>query len=132
VKTPRSILLRLATGLTLGLAFLFMASVFVPDWSQAGEYGDGSMEREHVSGGAGASSQGLQSLGTIEDDIYQIQIWGGRDEPLYTVTERGGGEVGVLLTADEVARWFPDLPLPEMEYGVEGLIMLAEPPLTDF
>ena len=37
------------------------------------------------------------------------------------------GIVPSILTADEVATWFPDLPLPEMDFDTDGALMLAEP-----
>ncbi len=111
----------LAVG-ALALGFLVMASVFVPDRIRAGE-GVGS-------GRSGSTDphKSLLALGTIEDDSYLVRIFATPDGPRYSVYDTiDGSELGVLLTEEQVAKWFPDLPLPTMDFDALGPLMLTEP-----
>ncbi len=115
---------RLIAAAALGVAFLFMASVFVPDFIQA-------QPRERSAAGPGSAHTGLRSLGSIEDDRYLVHIFSGPDAPLYSVYDRADGtELGVLMTAELAADRFPDLPIPSMDFGVGSPIMLADPDVT--
>jgi len=130
MKRPSPTLERIIAGTTLAVLFLVMASVFAPDFSHAGSGGEPGPPVP----GAGSvdPNAGFVSLGTIEDERYRIDVWGGGAEPLYSVYDRSDGrEVGVLLRAEDVARWFPDLPLPGMEFGDGAQLMLAEPEPSD-
>ena len=112
---------RLIAAVALGVAFLFMASVFVPDFIQA-------QPRERPAAGSGNAHTGLRSLGSIEDDRYLVHIFSGPDAPLYSVFDRADGtELGVLMSAELAAERFPDLPIPDMDFGVDSPIMLARP-----
>ncbi len=112
---------RLIAAAALGVAFLFMASVFVPDFIQA-------QPHEQPAGGPGNAHTGLRSLGTIEDDRYLVHIFSGPEAPLYSVFDRAEGtELGILMSAELAAERFPDLPIPSMDFGVGSPIMLADP-----
>jgi len=111
----------LAVG-ALALGFLVMASVFVPERIRAGE-GVGS-GRPHSTD----PHKSLLALGTIEDDSYLVRIFATPDGPRYSVYDTvDGSELGVLLTEEQVAKWFPGLPLPTMDFDMPGPLMLTEP-----
>ena len=117
---------RLIAGLGLCLAFVFMASIFAPDLSQAGD--NQSTEPTSAAEQSTDPHEDLLSLGTIEDDNYRVRIYTGERGPLYSVYSASDGqELGVLLSADEVAAWFPDLPIPQMDFAGQSPILLAEP-----
>ncbi len=106
----------------LALGFLVMASVFVPERIRAGE-GVGS-SRPHSTD----PHKSLLALGTIEDDSYLVRIFATPDGPRYSVYDTiDGSELGVLLTEEQVAKWFPELPLPTMDFNALGQLMLTEP-----
>ncbi len=112
---------RLIAAAALGVAFLFMASVFVPDFIQA-------QSRQRPAAGAGSAHAGLRSLGSIEDDRYLVHIFSGPDVPLYSVYDRADGtELGILMSAELAAERFPDLPIPSMDFGIGSRIMLTDP-----
>jgi hypothetical protein len=126
MRSISPILRRVLIGSTLTIAFLVMASIFVPEFSRADSDGSGRGTIE-----AEASTDphfGFVAIGTIEDDQFRVEVYGGGDQPRYTVYDATDGrELGVLMTAEEVAAWFPDLPLPEMDFDTDGAMMLAEP-----
>jgi hypothetical protein len=121
---------RIAAGSVLTVAFLFMASVFAPDLTLA--YPEpvplmdptGFISNTVTSGSVNVP----ESLGVIESDRYLVEVFASPAGPRYSVIDRqNGAPLGLLMTADEVAEWFPDLPIPEMDFGVEGALMLADP-----
>ncbi len=118
---------KIACATTLGLTFLFLASVFVPDFSHA-------LPDDRGAAGSAGTQEGLTSLGTIEDDQYFVRVVATANGPLYSVYDRSDGrELAALLTAEQAAEWFPNLPIPAMEYGTdESPLMMAEPAFLDF
>jgi hypothetical protein len=115
---------RILTGLALGVGFLFMASVLVPQ-PRGAEAEPGATASPE---GPADPHEGLASLGVIEDNKYSVQIFAGENGPLYTVFDQvEGATLGVLLTAEEVRQWFPDLPLPNMDFAAEEAIMTVDP-----
>jgi hypothetical protein len=116
MKRPSPTIERLIVGGSLVLAFLVMASVFAPDWTQAEPGGVGTAD-DLPSTDPHAD---LICLGMIIDDTYEVRIFAGPSEPLYSVYDaRSGAEFGVLMTADQVSERFPDLPIPEMDFDTE-------------
>jgi hypothetical protein len=116
---------QLVIAFGLGGAFLMMASIFAPDFTRAETGAGPGDEAAHSSGDAHA---GLKSLGSIEDERYIVRIYGGADGPLYSVYDAiDGTELGVLLTAEKAAEWFPELPIPNMDFGTGSPVMMAEP-----
>ena len=114
---------RLIAGITLGLAFLVMASIFVPERTHAG----GETGHETPAGSTDPH-QGLRSLGTLEDDCYRVTIYATTHGPRFSVSDRyEGRELGALLTADQVGRYFPDLLLPGMDFSAPMHLMLVDP-----
>lgn len=128
---PRAFLVqRLATFAALAVAFLIMASVFVPDRTRA--EGNGSLSGEAL-GPSTDPHDGLISLGTLETGRYMITIYASARSPLYSIRDRDGGELGALLTPEQVEARFPDLPIRKLEFSAETeasrplLIMRADP-----
>ena len=118
---------KIVCATTLGFAFLFLASVFVPDFSHA--LPDDGRPVEST-----GTQDGLPSLGTIEDDAFIVRVVATPDGPLYTVYDRvDGRELAALLTAEQAVEWFPSLPIPTMEFGMDDSpLMMAEPAHLDF
>lgn len=124
MKRPSPTIERLLAGAGLAGAFLFMASVFVPQpgVTEAGTAPPPSAEEETP-----------VSMGWIEDDFYRAQIHAGDREPLYTIYDAiDGRELAARMTAEEVSRTFPDLPISTMDFGTGTSLMLAEPMHLDW
>src|SRR5687768_488404 len=103
-KTPQ-IMKRILITLTLGLAFIVMASIFSPDRSRAS--GNGLRRSNNSQRPANPPSadahQGLNSLGVIETGRYDIAVYATEAGPRYTIIARDtGDEIGTLLTAEQV------------------------------
>ena len=114
---------RLLAGLTLCAAFLLMASIFVPDFSQAHERDP--MPDELLL--PVTDEPALPSLGTIENGQYRVHIHVGDDGPRYSVFRLDDGrQIASLLTADQIARRFPDLPIPTMDFIALPTLSSAE------
>jgi hypothetical protein len=117
---------RIVTILGLCIAFALMASIFAPDWTQAEE--DHSRRAEPAGEPGTDPHVGLFSLGIIEDDRYEVHIYAGEFGPLYSIYDAADGhEVAVLLDAEEVAEWFPELPIPAMGFPADAPVGLADP-----
>jgi len=115
---------RFLAGITLCLAFVLMASIFVPDFSQAEQRAFPPADPES----ANAPAADFPSLGTIENGRYRVQILVGDRGPLYSVFDAATGrELAVHLSADEVAQRFPDLPIPDMDFDALPTLSTAEP-----
>ena len=122
---------RLIVGLVLAIAFLFMASVFVPGSSRAQFKGDEGKNASRAY--SAAAHQGLASLGELESPQYRVKIFATVNGPRYNVFDSDGVEVGTLLTSAEVAQWFgKDLPLPKLRADTSQLLMHAEPLQSDW
>ncbi|MDY7108895.1 MAG: hypothetical protein SYC29_09690 [Planctomycetota bacterium] len=117
---------RIAAILGLCAVFALTASIFTPDWTQAEE--DSSFSPDPGEPVGEDPHVGLISLGVIEDDCYAVHIYAGDEGPLYSVYDaEDGRELGVLLDADEVAEWFPELPIPAMGFPADAPVGLADP-----
>jgi hypothetical protein len=143
---PSALMERLIAGITLTIAFLVMASVFVPDQSQAGhdasqhqgtagpESDDSAAEAAAPPGAAAESATfstdphaGLRSLGSLESSRYLVEIYSTELGPRYSVYERTSGkELAVLMDPEKIARHFPDLPLPAMDFSGPTHLMLLD------
>ena len=120
---------RIFAGVGLCLAFVLMASIFAPDRTQAEEKERRSLEQS--SEPSTDPHAGLVSLGTIEDDQYVVHIFAGETGPLYSVYDAADGrQLGLLLNAEEVAEWFPQLPIPSMGHPAGPPISMADPEAT--
>jgi hypothetical protein len=93
-----------AVGLIV--AFLFMASIFVPKSIEAGEPPESVA---HSSAERGS----LPLLGQLESQQFTVRIYGSPSRPLYSVYDRNGRELASLLEPEQVAARFPELPLPD-------------------
>ena len=116
---------------TAGLVVLFaaMASVIVPDWTQA-EVPEAVLPNWTVE--SVDPHEGLRSLGTLEDDRFTVNVFASDEGPLYSIYSAETGEViGILLTPEQVERQFPDLPLPQLDFSATGPVMLADTPDLD-
>jgi hypothetical protein len=119
---------RIVAVFGLCAAFLLMASIFTPDWTQAEEEENRPLTPELADETQPDPHEGLISLGVIEDDRYAVHIFAGEEGPLYSVYDaRDGHELGALLDAEEVAAWFPDLPIPAMGFPADAPVGLADP-----
>ena len=144
---------RLIAGVSMFIAFLVMASLFVPDRTVA-QHGSEHPHHEHAghppSGheapghetpghetpgheapGHETSSTdphyGLRSLGTIEDKAYEVQVYATDLGPRYTIYDvTDGSELGVLLTAEKATELFPELRI-DVDFSAPNQLMLADP-----
>ena len=139
VKRLNTAVVHLLPAIALGVGFLLMSSVFVPDFSQAGPDNRGTAPSAApimipVLPESVDVHEGLVSLGTIENATYLVDIYSGADEPRYSIYDRlDGSSLGVLLSASDAAAAFPDLPLTSMDFGTEEvLMMMAVPDYPDF
>jgi hypothetical protein len=118
-------MVRLGLGLVLALGFLFMASVFAPMGSHAQVTPTPQSMFEHSTD----PHAGLESLGMLEDDVYLVLIYTTPQGPRYTIIERQTGQVlHQLLTASQVATWYPQLPIPQMDARSGLQLMIAPDP----
>ena len=122
---------RLLVIVSLTLAFLFMASIFVPSQSQAGN--------AEVANDPGPSlpsvdaHAGLTSLGELKGVRHTVKIFATPEGPRYTILNTDGVEIGTLLSMRQVIRHFgDDLPLEEFQADAPVQLMHAEPIQRDW
>lgn len=127
-KSPNALVEKLVASLALAFAFIVMASIISPAPSQAVDHDDAPHPpaQHHPSTDP---HEGLISLGSLEGDEYHIFIYSTDLGPRYSVYNTlDGTELSVLITAERVAQWYPELPLPAIDFDTPDLqIMLAEP-----
>ncbi len=133
MSTPRLRLQRVLTILACGVAFIAMASVFVPFDSQGVPSFPPDAENDVHPEGEFASvdpHDGLARIGTLEDSCYLVKIYATAREPRYSIYDRiDGRELGVLLSEEQVSEWFPEIPLRDAEFEAPKKYMLV--PLHD-
>jgi hypothetical protein len=135
---PGSVMRRLLAAAAMIGAFVLMASIFSPDRSKATVekiadptvYGDDSTDPHSTD-----PHKGLPSLGSIEGVHYSVRAYGTAHGPRYSVFDvRSNRAVGVLLTMQDVERYFPEVHLDGLKFDVPNdapeqsrTLMLAEP-----
>ncbi len=122
---------RLLVIVSLTLAFLFMASIFVPDDSRAGN------ARTAADPGTSLPSadahDGLASLGELKGVRHTVKIFATPEGPRYSIFDTDGVEIGTLLSKGQVIRHFgDDLPLPELRADTPVQLIHAEPIRSDW
>lgn len=122
---------RLLVIVSLTLAFLFMASIFVPDESRAG---NAQIADDPGTFGPSVDAHGgLSSLGEIKGVRHTVKIFATSDGPRYTIFDTDGVEIGTLLSMRQVIRHFgDDLPLGEFQADAPVQLMHAEPIQSDW
>ena len=121
---------RLVVILAFGAAFVVMASIFVPGRTRAGDESDAARWPHRFN--STDPHEGLLALGTLENGRHRVQIYATESGPRYSIYDAGNGEeLGVLMTAEKVAKLFPELPLPSMDFGTSGPLMYTEPSELD-
>jgi hypothetical protein len=108
-------------GVALVVAFVFMASIFAPDRTQAGDESARPMPAP-----APHSAEAIEnslSLGDLEGPDYSVQIYATPNGPLYSVLDSKGREVATMLTPTQVAQQFPGVPLPGAHANVPLTVM---------
>ncbi|MHC4081857.1 MAG: hypothetical protein ACYS15_04530 [Planctomycetota bacterium] len=106
MKVPRRIVRSVLAVTGLGVAFLFMASIIVPERSEAG----GETFPPPVPNPYSAEViEAVQPMGQIEGNLYTVGFFATPTGPLFTVYDRHGNELAPLLTASQLAQQFPDL-----------------------
>ncbi len=117
---------RLLVIVSLTLAFLFMASIFVPDESRAGNAqiaDDPATSLPSVD-----AHDGLASLGEIKGVRHTVKIFATSEGPRYSIFGTDGVEIGTLLSMRQVIQHFgADLPLGEFQADAPVQLMHAEP-----
>jgi hypothetical protein len=123
MKQAPPMLERLVAAAAMGIAFIGMASIIIPDRSRGD---DGLLPPlvpraapAPVHGSSDDPHDGLPMLGSIEHRRMTVRIYGTEIGPRYTVEDASGGELAVLFTAERIAELFPELPLPAMEFSAQ-------------
>ena len=107
---------RVLAGLGLGSAFLIMASVFSPDRMMAQTSPSSRGPAPVVE--STDPHEGLQSLGSVESATHVVKIFATEGGPRYSVYTLDGVELGALMSAEQVNRFFPELQLPASDFSV--------------
>ena len=128
---------RLLTTITLVIGFLFMASVFTPDPSQADfSQVDSDLSQSnnpYMDSHSASPYTGMTSLGRIEGKIYNVEIFATPIGPRFSVWGTDGQELATLMTRKQVMRYFgEDLPLPDLQANSPLQLMHAEPLHADW
>jgi len=119
---------RVLAVLGLGSAFLIMASVFSPDRMMAQNAPTASSSRRPAPVVESTDPhEGLQSLGSVESATHVVKIFATEGGPRYSIYTNDGVELGVLMSAEQVNRFFPDLQLPGTDFSVPTTDELAGP-----
>ena len=122
---------RLLVIVSLTLAFLFMASVFVPNESRAGTAR--TADDPGTSLPSVDAHDGLSSLGEIKGLRHTVKIFATSDGPRYSIFDTDGAEIGTLLSMRQVIRHFgDDLPLGEFQAETPVQLIHAEPIQSDW
>jgi len=110
---------RVLAALGLGSAFLIMASVFSPERMMGQSTPTSSASRRPAPGVESTDPHdGLSSLGTVESSSHIVKIFATDGGPRYSVYTAGGVELGVLMSPEQVNRYFPELQLPQTDFSV--------------
>ena len=125
-KQRSTLVEKLVAGLSLGFAFIVMASIITPTDTAAENVEHGQHED------AGHSSTdphvGLTSLGSIENGNYLMMIYGTDLGPRYSIYNRETSELlATLISAEKVQERFPDLPLQTMDFTTPDLLLFTDP-----
>jgi hypothetical protein len=146
MSAPSTTLQRLLTAAALLVAFVFMASIFSPESTRAGQRWHAT-DRDAVSTWMPSPTlgeprsvdphEGLRSLGQLDGLEYSVRIYDTSLGTRYSVIELANNcIVGTLLTIEDVERFFPELRLKELQFDTgarnddresTGPLMLAEP-----
>jgi hypothetical protein len=132
MTSPSFVLQRVLAAAGLVVAFVFMASVFSPSDTRAGQ---NAVPIARIPAGAaqnvGAPKStrspstdahaGLASLGEIQTNAYVVRIYSTDLGPRYTILDSDdSSELATLMSAADVAQFFPELPLSEIDFGTSG------------
>ncbi len=120
---PRRVLNQGLAVIGLIVAFLVMASIFVPKKLSAHEDQDAFWAAQSTE-----AIEGARSLGRVEGRQYTVEIVTSPAGPLYTVYDRDGRLLAERLTAEQVAEQFEGLPLPAIRADVDANIDHAAGP----
>lgn len=107
---------RVLAVLGLGSAFLIMASVFSPERMMAQNTPPSRRPASVVE--STDPHEGLQSLGSIESATHVVKIFSTEGGPRYSIYTVDDVELGVLMSAEQANRFFPELQLPETDFSV--------------
>ncbi len=122
---------RLLVIVSLSLAFLFMASVFVPNESRAGNAQ--TVDDPGISLPSVDAHAGLYSMGEIKGLRQTVKIFATPDGPRYSIFDTDGVEIGTLLSIRQVIQHFnDDLPLGEFQADAPVQLMHVEPIQSDW
>ncbi len=111
---PHPLARKLAVLSALVVAFLVMASIFVPDRSQAGEE-----EESPASVYSAEFLDAVRPMGQLEGKRYTVKFYATPSGPLYSVYDKDERElIAELLTPARLAERFPDIALPDAHANV--------------
>lgn len=128
MTSPSFTVQRILAAAGLITAFVFMASIFSPNPSRANQPASApaiaapkvAVPTPTVETSTDAHA-GLVSLGQIQTNAYLVTIYSTTVGLRYTVTQRSTGkEIATLMSAQDIAKYYPELPLAEIRFGTEG------------
>jgi len=119
MKVSRRVVRSALAGTGLAVAFLFMASIIVPERSQAGSAAPPTAPDPL----SAESIEAMQPLGRLEGNLYSVGFYATPTGPLFTVYDRHGNELAALLTPSQLAEQFPDLGVTDTHADVPMRIM---------
>ena len=117
---------KLIAGLSLGFAFIVMASIITPSDTTAENVEHGN----HRNSGHFSTDphMGLTSLGSIENGNYLMKIFSTDLGPRYSIYNRKTNELlATLITSEKVQERFPDLPLQTMDFTTPEILQFTGP-----
>lgn len=117
---------KLVAGLSLGFAFIVMASIFSPAHTVAENTG----HEQHGDPGHFSTDphEGMTSLGSIENGNYRMMIYGTDFGPRYSIYNIETDELlATLISSEKVQERFPDLPLQTMEFTTPDILLFTNP-----
>jgi len=116
---------RLIAGVTLGIAFLIMASIITPHDTTASDK-PGNIHTDNLP--STDPHYGLPSMGSIESLQYIVEMYRTDVGPRYSVRNREDGEIiATLRTAKQIEQEFPDIPLAKMDFSHSATLMMVDP-----
>ena len=125
-KQQFTIVEKLIAGLSLGFAFIVMASIITPSDTAAENVEHGN----HRNSGHFSTDphMGLTSLGSIENGDYLMKIFSTDLGPRYSIYNRRTNELlATLITSEKVQERFPDLPLQTMDFTTPEILQFTGP-----
>lgn len=118
---------RMVVAIMMCIAFVVMASVFVPLQSGANDRWNAA-EPALSHDDSVDPHEGLASIGSFEHHKYLIRVYATDGGPRFSIySTEDGSEVAALMSAANVTRHFPEIPIEGTDFSAPFQLMRAEP-----